>query len=196
MKPAVFLDRDGTMIEDVGYLDSLERVDFYPVDGRRHPHAQPRRPRRSWSSRTSRGSRAASSTKRSSSETHRSIDARLAAGGARIDAYYYCPHHPDGKVAGVRATLRLPQAGPRHDRPRRARARSRSGALLHGRRQLARHRARPRASARAAFWCAPATAPTRSAHRPPASTADAVVDNLAAAVWILRNSETRTEALN
>ena len=29
-------------------------------------------------------------------ETHRAIDARLAAGGARVDAYYYCPHHPDG----------------------------------------------------------------------------------------------------
>jgi D-glycero-D-manno-heptose 1,7-bisphosphate phosphatase len=24
----------------------------------------------------------------------------LAAGGAYLDAYYYCPHHPDGKVAG------------------------------------------------------------------------------------------------
>jgi len=22
----------------------------------------------------------------------------LAVGGARIDAYYYCPHHPDGKL--------------------------------------------------------------------------------------------------
>ena len=30
MKPAVFLDRDGTMIEDVGYLDSLSRIAFYP----------------------------------------------------------------------------------------------------------------------------------------------------------------------
>jgi D-glycero-D-manno-heptose 1,7-bisphosphate phosphatase len=32
-------------------------------------------------------------------ETHRAIDARLAVGGARVDAYYYCPHHPDGRVA-------------------------------------------------------------------------------------------------
>src|SRR5262249_2460698 len=30
--------------------------------------------------------------------THRALDALLAAGGARIDAYYYCPHHPDGKL--------------------------------------------------------------------------------------------------
>ena len=45
--------------------------------------------------------------------------ALLAAGGAHIDAYYYCPHHPDGTVAGVRARLRLPQAGARPGRPRR-----------------------------------------------------------------------------
>ena len=30
MRPAVFLDRDGTMIEDVGYLDAIARVAFYP----------------------------------------------------------------------------------------------------------------------------------------------------------------------
>ena len=32
-------------------------------------------------------------------EVHRELTARLSAGGARIDAYYYCPHHPDGSVA-------------------------------------------------------------------------------------------------
>jgi HAD superfamily hydrolase (TIGR01662 family) len=26
---------------------------------------------------------------------------RLAAGGATVDAYYYCPHHPSGVVAGL-----------------------------------------------------------------------------------------------
>ena len=33
-------------------------------------------------------------------EVHRHIASRLAEGGARIDAYYYCPHHPDGTVTG------------------------------------------------------------------------------------------------
>ena len=28
--PAVFVDRDGTMIEDVGYLDRLERLMLFP----------------------------------------------------------------------------------------------------------------------------------------------------------------------
>src|SRR5207302_9445864 len=28
--PAVFLDRDGTLIQEVGYLDRLERIELYP----------------------------------------------------------------------------------------------------------------------------------------------------------------------
>ena len=30
MTPAVFLDRDGTLIDDVGYLDRLDQVALYP----------------------------------------------------------------------------------------------------------------------------------------------------------------------
>ncbi|MGH9143844.1 MAG: D-glycero-alpha-D-manno-heptose-1,7-bisphosphate 7-phosphatase, partial [Vicinamibacterales bacterium] len=98
MKPAVFLDRDGTIIEDVGYLDALSRVEFYPwtVDAIRM---------------LNRASLAVVVVTNQSGvargmfsdafvgATHREIDARLAAGGARIDAYYHCPHHPDGRVA-------------------------------------------------------------------------------------------------
>ena len=29
-RPAVFLDRDGTLIEDVGYLDALSRIELFP----------------------------------------------------------------------------------------------------------------------------------------------------------------------
>ena len=29
-KPAVFLDRDGTLLEEAGYLDRLERLVFFP----------------------------------------------------------------------------------------------------------------------------------------------------------------------
>ena len=95
---AVFLDRDGTMIEDVGYLDALSRVEFYPwtVDAIRMLNRA--------------GLPVVVVTNQSGiargmfseafvGETHRHMDARLAAGGARVDAYYYCPHHPDGRVA-------------------------------------------------------------------------------------------------
>ena len=98
LAPAVFLDRDGTMIEDVGYLDSLSRVAFYPwtVDAIRALNRA--------------GLPVVVVTNQSGiarglfseafvDETHRDIDARLAAGGARVDAYYYCPHHPKGTVA-------------------------------------------------------------------------------------------------
>ena len=41
---AVFLDRDGTLIEDVGYLDRARARRALSVDHRRDPRAEPRRP--------------------------------------------------------------------------------------------------------------------------------------------------------
>ena len=98
MRPAVFLDRDGTLIEDAGYLDAIDRLVFYP-----------------WTVDTIRALNGAGLpvvvitnqsgiargyfTEQFVDETHREISARLAKGGARIDAYYHCPHHPDGHVA-------------------------------------------------------------------------------------------------
>jgi len=95
---AVFLDRDGTLIEEIGYLDRPERVDLYP-----------------WSIEAIRafnraGLRVVMATNQSGvargffteavvDQVHRHIAGLLEAGGAHIDAYYYCPHHPDGKVA-------------------------------------------------------------------------------------------------
>ena len=96
---AVFLDRDGTLIDEVGYLDRVDRVQLYP-----------------WSTDAIRalnraGVRVVMVTNQSGiargffdEETvrrvHDHIAERLAAAGAHLDAYYYCPHHPDGKVAG------------------------------------------------------------------------------------------------
>jgi D-glycero-D-manno-heptose 1,7-bisphosphate phosphatase len=100
-RAAVFLDRDGTIIEDVGYLDAIERMALFP-----------------WSADAIRALNRAGFavvvvTNQSGvarryftdafvEETHRALDQRLAAGGARVDAYYYCPHHPDGTVAEYR----------------------------------------------------------------------------------------------
>ena len=94
---AVFLDRDGTMIEDVGYLDALSRVEFYPwtVDAIRMLNRA--------------GCPVVVVTNQSGiarglfdeafvRDTHRHLDAHLAAGGARVAAYYYCPHHTEGRV--------------------------------------------------------------------------------------------------
>ncbi len=98
LRPAVFLDRDGTIIDDVGYLDAIDKIAFFPwtVDAIRMLN------RAGFpvvvitnQSGVARGI----FTESFVDETHRAISARLAAGGAHVDAYYYCPHHPDGRVA-------------------------------------------------------------------------------------------------
>jgi len=98
LAPAVFLDRDGTMIDDVGYLDSLSRVAFYPwtVDAIRalNRAALPVVVVTNQS-----GIARGLFSEAFVDETHRYLDERLAAAGARVEAYYYCPHHPKGTVA-------------------------------------------------------------------------------------------------
>jgi len=108
----VFLDRDGTLIEEVGYLDRMERVELYPwtIDAiRALNRANFRTVLVSNQSGVARGF----FTEAVVADVHRHIAALLEAGGARIDAYYYCPHHPDGKVAqyAVRCDCRKPARG-------------------------------------------------------------------------------------
>ena len=96
---AVFLDRDGTIIEEVGYLDRPERVELYPwsIDAiRAFNQAGLLVVMVTNQSGIARGF----FTEQVVEEVHAHIAAMLAEGDARIDAYYYCPHHPDGKVAG------------------------------------------------------------------------------------------------
>jgi D-glycero-D-manno-heptose 1,7-bisphosphate phosphatase len=95
---AVFLDRDGTIIEEVGYLDRPERVELFPwsVEAvRALNRASLRVVMISNQSGIARGFFDEATVDR----VHLKIAEDLAAGGARIDAYYYCPHHPEGKIA-------------------------------------------------------------------------------------------------
>jgi D-glycero-D-manno-heptose 1,7-bisphosphate phosphatase len=111
-RPAVFLDRDGTMIEDVGYLDSLDRIAFFPwtVDAIR---ALNRAGLPVVVITNQSGIARGLFTEAFVDDTHRDMSARLAAGGARVDAYYYCPHHPDGTVESYtrRCDCRKPGRG-------------------------------------------------------------------------------------
>ena len=109
---AVFLDRDGTLIEEVGYLDRVERVQLFP-----------------WSVAAIHALNAAGIpivlitnqsgvargffTEAVVDEVHRHIAGLLGAGGAHIDAYYYCPHHRDGKMAqyAIQCDCRKPGRG-------------------------------------------------------------------------------------
>ena len=111
-KPAVFLDRDGTLLEEAGYLDRLERLVFFPyaVDAVRLLN----RAGFAIVIVTNQAGVARGIFKETFvEEAHRHISARLQAGGARIDAFYYCPHHPEAVVEAYRRSCdcRKPQSG-------------------------------------------------------------------------------------
>ena len=98
MSQAVFLDRDGTLIEEVGYLDRPDRVQLYPwavAAIRALNQANIRIVMITNQSGIARGF----FTEAVVDDVHRHIARLLADGGAHIDAYYYCPHHRDGVVA-------------------------------------------------------------------------------------------------
>lgn len=91
--PAALLDRDGTVIRDVGYLRRVEELELLPraADAiallRRH------------------GLKVVIVTNQSAvargllteaelAAIHRELTQRLAESGAPLDGLYYCPHHP------------------------------------------------------------------------------------------------------
>jgi D-glycero-D-manno-heptose 1,7-bisphosphate phosphatase len=95
---AVFLDRDGTLIDEVGYLDRPDRIALYPwsIDAIRTLNRVGIRVIMvSNQSGIARGF----FTEGQLAEIHEHLAVLLAAGGAHLDAYYYCPHHPDGRIA-------------------------------------------------------------------------------------------------
>lgn len=100
-QPAVFLDRDGTLIEEAGYLDRLERLVFFPfsIDAvRLLNHAGLKVVIVTNQAGVARGIFPESFV----AVAHGHLRERLAAGGAAIDGFYYCPHHPDGTIEAYR----------------------------------------------------------------------------------------------
>ena len=101
MRPAVFLDRDGTLIEEAGYLDRLERLMFFPfsIDAvRLLNRAELPVVIVTNQAGVARGIFPESFV----GEAHAHLRDRLQAGGATLDGFYYCPHHPDGTVEPYR----------------------------------------------------------------------------------------------
>ena len=97
MSGAVFLDRDGTLIEEVGYLDRKERVELYPyaTDAIR---ALNRAGIPIVMVTNQSGVARGFFTEAVVDDVHQHIAALLGRSGAFIDKYYHCPHHPDGRV--------------------------------------------------------------------------------------------------
>ncbi len=111
-RPAVFLDRDGTLLEEAGYLDRLERLVFFPftIDAVRLLN----RAGLAVVVVTNQAGIARGIFKESFvAEAHQHITDRLAAGGARVDGFYYCPHHPEAVIEEFRRTCecRKPKPG-------------------------------------------------------------------------------------
>jgi D-glycero-D-manno-heptose 1,7-bisphosphate phosphatase len=109
---AVFLDRDGTIIEEIGYLDRADRLSFFPWTIAAI-QALNRAGLAVVMVTNQSGLARGFFTEAVVDDVHRRMASLLAEGGAHIDAYYYCPHHPDGKVPGlgVRCDCRKPARG-------------------------------------------------------------------------------------
>jgi D-glycero-D-manno-heptose 1,7-bisphosphate phosphatase len=108
---AVFLDRDGTIVEECGYLDRLDRLTLFP-----------------WTADAVRLLKRAGFvtvviTNQAAvgrgiieeafvHDVHRAIDRRLEHSGASIDRYYYCPHFAESKIERYRQECRCRKPGP------------------------------------------------------------------------------------
>ena len=111
-QPAVFLDRDGTLIEEAGYLDRIERIQFFPfsIDAvRLLNHGGFAVVVVTNQAGVARGIFPESFV----AVAHGHLRERLAAGGAAIDGFYYCPHHPDGTIEAYRRSCDCRKPGPR-----------------------------------------------------------------------------------
>lgn len=184
---AVFLDRDGTLIEEAGYPNHLSMIRLFPytVDAVRQLNLA--------------GFKVIVLTNQAGiargvvpepfvAEAHAYLSQRFAAGGAAVDAYYYCPHHPDGVIAGlnVECECRKPKPGMW------LRAAADLGLDLSQSFSVGdRWRdVRPaRAAGTRSVMVRTGYGRSEEHTPPPGVTTDAIVDNLAAAVaWILAST--------
>ncbi|MGB6429787.1 MAG: HAD family hydrolase [Candidatus Acidiferrales bacterium] len=95
-RPAVFLDRDGTICEEMGYLNHISRLRVFPFAAEAIARLN------------SAGLPVVVVTNQSGvargifpealvTQVEMRMETELAVGGARIDAFYYCPHVKDQK---------------------------------------------------------------------------------------------------
>ena len=110
-RPGVLLDRDGTIISDHGYIGSVDRVEF--LDGAIDAIAALNHA----------GLPVAVVTNQAGvargyfgiedvHQVHKHMIAELAAGGAHVDVWLFCPYHPDGIVPSFSRTSADRKPGP------------------------------------------------------------------------------------
>jgi D,D-heptose 1,7-bisphosphate phosphatase len=111
-RPAVFLDRDGTINLDAGYIDRLERFELYPfaIDAmrlfRQAGYLVVVLTNQAGVAHGIYGEDVVATLAEHLAERARD-------GGARIDGHYYCPHSPDAAVEKYRTDCecRKPKPG-------------------------------------------------------------------------------------
>ncbi len=187
-QPCVFFDRDGTLNEDVGYLDRLERLVLYPdcIDGVRLLKRA--------------GYLVAVVTNQAGvayglygedtvRDIHRHMAARFEAGGAAIDGFYYCPHLVEATVPAYRVACDC-----RKPLPGLIRQADRDLDIDLGRSIVVGDRWRDiemgRAVGAQTVLVRTGYGRTEEARPPAGVTPDAIVDNVAqAVVWILERGK-------
>jgi D-glycero-D-manno-heptose 1,7-bisphosphate phosphatase len=110
-RPAVFLDRDGTLTEERGYVDRVERIELFPWSA----DALRLLTRAGFATVvvTNQSAVARGLIDEAFLETaHRELDRRLERSGAVIDRYYYCPHLVDAPLERYRRSCRCRKPGP------------------------------------------------------------------------------------
>ena len=111
-RPAAFLDRDGVLNVDHGYVHRPEQLEWIagaPESVRLLNEAGYYVIVITNQSGVARGFFDETAVK----SFHAHMQSALAGKGARIDAFYYCPHHPEGTVKGFSMTCscRKPRTG-------------------------------------------------------------------------------------
>jgi D-glycero-D-manno-heptose 1,7-bisphosphate phosphatase len=109
---AIFMDRDGTVSEEVGYINHVSRLRLFPwtVPAIRAIN------RSSFLAvlvTNQAGVARGYFEEEMIGRVHDELVKELARGGARLDAIYYCPHHPSAGTAPYRqqCDCRKPQPG-------------------------------------------------------------------------------------
>jgi D-glycero-D-manno-heptose 1,7-bisphosphate phosphatase len=112
LRPAVFLDRDGTVNEQMGYINHISRFHLLPDAARAikllNDSAVPVIVVSNQS-----GLARGYFPEELLDEVHAKMDALLAQEGAKIDGLYFCPHHPEAKEKKYRqaCNCRKPKTG-------------------------------------------------------------------------------------
>jgi D,D-heptose 1,7-bisphosphate phosphatase len=111
MRRAVFLDRDGTLNPDPGYISNPDDFNLFPGV----PQALARLKKAGYLLIliTNQSGIARGLVSREQLElVHQKLQSLLAAADATLDAIYFCPHHPDYPLNGIAACeCRKPQPG-------------------------------------------------------------------------------------